>query len=258
MKIHFQKYQGTGNDFVMIDDRNETFDLQNENLIAKLCDRKFGIGADGLILLRHDPNSDFRMIYFNSDGKPSSFCGNGGRCTVKFAESVGMFQGKTKFLANDGMHEAYLQDSQIFLKMADVKQIEIQTNDFFLNTGSPHNIIFVENIENFDVFSEGQKIRYSPRFEKEGSNINFVEKNKDHIFVRTYERGVEDETLSCGTGVTAAALATALQFKTASPVHIQTLGGNLRVAFKQVSQQHFEDIYLIGAAQKVFEGSIEV
>lgn len=260
MQIHFHKYQGTGNDFVMIDDRTQTFPSNNQELIAKLCDRRFGIGADGLILLQNDETYDFRMVYFNANGNEGSMCGNGGRCTVKFAAHLGVFTQKTKFLAVDGKHEALIDvQNKVHLKMNDVQHIEENQDHYFLDTGSPHYVAFVKNLNDFAVFEEGKKVRYNKRFKNKGTNVNFIEKlDSQSIQVRTYERGVEDETFSCGTGVTAAALVTYLQENMQSPIDIETLGGKLQISFQEKNAQEFQDIFLIGPAEKVFEGSLEV
>ncbi len=206
MKIAFVKYQGTGNDFVMIDDREKTFP-QAQKIIAKLCDRRFGIGADGLILLQNAEGFDFKMVYFNADGNPSTMCGNGGRCLVHFATSLGIIQHTAQFLAVDGPHEATISDNRVSLKMADVSKITFDGDDAVLDTGSPHYVRFVEDAMEVDVFTEGRKIRHGKAYDEEGINVNFVSLSRNGIAVTTFERGVENETLSCGTGVTAAALA---------------------------------------------------
>ncbi|MDX2173517.1 MAG: diaminopimelate epimerase [Bacteroidota bacterium] len=258
MPIQFYKYQGTGNDFILIDNRKNEIELLPEQ-IKLLCDRRFGIGADGLMLLELEPGADFKMIYFNSDGNPSSMCGNGGRCITAFAKQLGLITNKAKFLAVDGFHEALIDENEIVsLKMQDVKSIEIGADYFYLNTGSPHYVKIVNNIQNFEVVKHGKEIRYNSRFKEEGTNVNFVEKINDELFVRTYERGVEDETYSCGTGVTAAALVAALEGISNSKNNciIKTLGGNLEVTFDKVLEQNFYNIWLKGPAQKVFEGTI--
>lgn len=256
--IDFYKYQGTGNDFVMIDDRKELFDLKDHALIAHLCDRKFGIGADGLILIRHHDEADFEMIYYNADGHLTSLCGNGSRCAVKFASQLGIVEGECSFMTVEGILKAKIEEKLVHIKMPDVRDVETHPDHYFLNTGSPHHICYVNNIEKYDVFHEGRKIRQgAPYFEK-GSNVNFVQPlDNSAIFVRTYERGVEDETLSCGTGVTAAALVQGVK-GASSPVKVKTLGGDLQISFQKMEDGRFTDIYLIGPAVKVFRGEFQV
>ena len=259
MVLNFHKYQGTGNDFIILDNRDGKLPNLVESVYKHLCDRKFGIGADGLMILEKHPEYDFKMIYFNADGSESSMCGNGGRCIVRFAESLGMVKNETNFLAVDGPHYAKISDKNIELKMIDVDQISKIGEDYQIYTGSPHYIKWVQNLKDYDVFHEGKSIRYSDTFEKAGINVNFLELNSDGLHVRTYERGVEDETLSCGTGVTAAAIAYAiekdLQGKQSITVH--TLGGNLELRFN-ASDNKFDSVYLIGPAEFVFTGNIEI
>lgn len=260
MIIPFYKYQGTGNDFILIDNRDKRITLTQEE-VAFMCHRRFGIGADGLILLELEAGVDFRMVYYNSDGNTSSMCGNGGRCITAFAKYLKVIDNKARFIASDGLHEAFIdQDGQVSLKMQDVKQIEMGEDFFFLNTGSPHYVKFVENIEQFDVFNQGRAIRNSERFFEEGTNVNFIEKREEELFVRTYERGVEDETFSCGTGVTAAALVAAVNGISTGKNNclIQTKGGNLEVSFEKVLEQNFYNIWLKGPAKLVFQGSIQI
>ncbi|PZX57979.1 diaminopimelate epimerase [Algoriphagus chordae] len=257
MEISFYKYQGTGNDFVMIDDREEKFDDSNLKLVSKLCDRKFGVGADGLILIRNHKDFDFEMIYFNADGS-QSMCGNGARCAVAFSAFLGILDEKTSFLAIDGAHEAILKDGLVQLLMGDVAGIDEKEADFFVNTGSPHHIRFVEDVQNYPIFEEGKKVRYDQIYAPAGTNVNFVEKvSADEIFVRTYERGVEDETLSCGTGVTAAAIAFGKD-QAAATIKIKTLGGQLSVKFNASENGAFNKVWLIGPAEQVFAGKISV
>jgi diaminopimelate epimerase len=257
VKIIFQKYEATGNDFVIIDNREGRYSFSIDEII-KICDRKFGVGADGLMLIENHPTLDFNLIYFNSDGSPS-LCGNGSRAAVRMASSLGMINGHTAFNAYDGVHDAdLLTNSIVRLKMNDVKEVKKSSDGFFINTGSPHFIRTVTSTKDFAVAEEGKKIRYSEAFKPNGTNANFIELLSDNtIFVRTYERGVENETLSCGTGVTAAALASSFQGYR-SPVSIQTLGGELSVEFKSSQDGSFVDIYLIGPAKKVFEGTLEL
>jgi len=260
MQVSFDKYQGTGNDFILIDNRKNEIQLSQEQ-IAFLCNRHFGIGADGLMLLELEPGVDFKMVYFNSDGNESSMCGNGGRCITAYAKSLGLINDKAKFIAIDGVHEATISGvNNVSLKMNDVKSIEAGDNFFYLNTGSPHYVKFVEGVKSFDVFAEGKRIRNSERFAAEGTNVNFMEKTEDGIYVRTYERGVENETLSCGTGVTAAALVSAVQGISSGKNNckVSTLGGDLNVKFDKVLESNFYNIWLEGPAEFVFFGSINL
>jgi diaminopimelate epimerase len=253
--LQFFKYQGTGNDFIMVDDRTGTFPV-NQKYIEHLCHRRFGIGADGLILLQNTEGYDFRMVYFNADGNEGSMCGNGGRCTVRFAQDLGVFSNNTTFLAVDGPHEAKANLAEISLKMIDVETVEPDDNVFFINTGSPHYVMFVDDVQNTDVVGIGRAIRYGDTYgSKDGTNVNFVEIiDAQTLRVRTYERGVEDETYSCGTGVTACALAAFVRLGMPSPVQVQTEGGALRVSF-ETDGNTFKNIHLIGPAVKVFEGN---
>jgi diaminopimelate epimerase len=249
--MKFYKYQGTGNDFIMIDNRDGSFAV-NQEYIEHLCHRRFGIGADGLILLQNDAEYDFRMIYYNADGREGSMCGNGGRCTVRFAEDLEIFKENTKFIAVDGEHTAQANQKVISLKMGEIHSLERHEAYDFMNTGSPHYVAYVTDIETYDVFSVGKNIRYSPEWvSRGGTNVNFVEiLSDDTIYVRTYERGVEDETYSCGTGVTASVLSANMRHRMKSPINVITKGGNLQVAFNE----DFSDIHLIGPAIKVFDG----
>lgn len=256
-EISFFKYQGTGNDFVMVDDRLAAWGLGNLGLIRALCDRKFGIGADGLILIRSHADYDFEMIYFNADGS-QSFCGNGARCAVAFAHFLGIISLHTQFLAIDGPHEAQIARGEVSLKMAKVSHISESLGDAFVHTGSPHHVRWVENLEDYPVLEQGQLLRHDPCYAPGGSNVNFVEKISDNeIFVRTFERGVENETLSCGTGVTAAALVCGALTQQ-KDIQIRTLGGNLRVTFEGNGEEGFDNIWLIGPAQQVYAGQIQL
>ncbi len=261
MIIKFYKYHGTGNDFILIDNRNKDINL-TERHIKFLCDRHFGIGADGLMLLENDDSLDFKMRYFNSDGKEGTMCGNGGRCIVAFAKKLNIIENKTVFKAVDGAHEAEIRGADdVSLKMidVDVENISNELEEYFLNTGSPHHVKFINaDIDNIDVYNEGRKIRYSNKYAPEGTNVNFVQRIDTGIIkVRTYERGVENETLSCGTGVTASAIATFLyngnnhrEFK------VLTKGGTLFVSFDY--DKKFKNVYLSGPATYVFSGEIDI
>ena len=263
--MHFHKYQGTGNDFVMVDDRVRAFDETDQPLIARLCDRRFGIGADGLILLRDKSDFDFEMVYFNADGRPSSMCGNGGRCTVAFAKYLGLISTQARFLAVDGPHDARVEpDGTVRLRMIDVhapQKAGVGDDDVFLHTGSPHHIHFLDpeeghQLAELDVYGSGHAIRYDQAYDPAGTNVNFVEVPADpaHAWpVRTYERGVENETLSCGTGVTAVALA-ASRRGAVSPVRLQTRGGELEVSFEPRPDGGFANVWLSGPAVRVFSG----
>ena len=256
MPIEFYKYQGTGNDFVMIDNRLLQFPKNNTKLVATLCDRKFGIGADGLILLEDHPEYDFKMVYYNSDGNLSSMCGNGGRCLVQFARFLGIIKHEATFEAVDGLHFArILENNWVSLGMNDVKEVRQETGYVFLDTGSPHHVQLVEDVTAFDVVSGGRTIRHDI-YGKAGANVNFVTPLSDKSFrVRTYERGVENETLSCGTGVTAVALAMyTLGKTTAKNVTLETPGGTLQITFEP-KKGHFEEVFLNGPALQVFKGT---
>jgi diaminopimelate epimerase len=258
MNLTFYKYQGTGNDFIIIDNRDLKFNRADHTLVAKLCDRRFGIGADGLMLLQTKTGYDFEMVYYNSDGNEGSMCGNGGRCIVEFARTLGLVNQTANFIATDGEHKAEIKPGFITLKMNDVAEVELNANFCYLNTGSPHYVEFVNNIAAYNVVEEGKKIRYNTRFKTEGTNVNFVEKQYNDLFVRTYERGVEGETYSCGTGVTAAALVASLKnVATAQDFcNIKTLGGNLKVKFTRHTDNSFTDVWLEGPATFVFKGEI--
>jgi len=258
MNITFYKYQGTGNDFVMIDNRTKTFPKTNTDIIKNLCNRFFGIGADGLILLENDEETDFKMVYFNSDGNESTMCGNGGRCLVAFAHQLGLFEKQTSFNAIDGLHHATYENGIVSLQMIDVDTVEVYNDYIFANTGSPHHVELVSNIGDYDVFNNGKRIRYEV-YGTKGSNVNFAEQqNEDTFRVRTYERGVEGETLACGTGVTAVAIGMHKTQKTAAN-HINLLveGGKLAVSF-DVKNNSYTNIHLIGPATYVFKGEINI
>ena len=259
MKIKFQKYQGTGNDFIIINNNDLLFPINNRSFIKRLCNRRFGIGSDGLILINPSKNTDFEMLYFNSDGNVGSMCGNGARCSVKFAQNNKIITDKTLFNAFDGNHRANIHNNTISLSMCDVSNIKTYGEDLFLDTGSPHYVKIVKNLENLDVYNQGKSIRNRNEFFKHGVNVNFVKIISEKEFeVRTFERGVEDETLSCGTGVTAVALSMHYLNKTLlNNLKIKTKGGVLDVKFIQ-NNNRYEKIILSGNVELIFEGEIDM
>ncbi|HEY2725926.1 MAG TPA: diaminopimelate epimerase [Parafilimonas sp.] len=260
MEVVFYKYHGTGNDFIIIDNRNNKIELIKEQ-VKELCHRRFGVGADGLMLMNTSSDYDFEMIYYNADGNAGSMCGNGGRCMVQFAYDLGLHKSEYFFMATDGEHKATIESNKwIDLKMKDVDNVEtFLFSDFILNTGSPHYVKPVSDVRKIDVFKEGREIRYSKRFADEGINVNFAElEGNGDIFIRTYERGVEDETLSCGTGVTATALVFAHNDNGFNRVNIKTPGGALAVEFDKTGDSFFENIWLCGSATFVFKGETDV
>ncbi len=258
MIIKFYKYQGTGNDFVVVDNRAKTFPKNNSDIISYLCDRNFGVGADGLILLENDENVDFKMVYFNADGKESTMCGNGGRCIVAFAHKLALFEKNTTFIAIDGLHHASINENIVSLQMIDVENISVEENHVFTDTGSPHHVQLVQNLATFDIYNEGKRIR-NEIYGTEGSNVNFVEQVDSATFkVRTYERGVENETLACGTGVTAVAIAMHKTKKTDSNnISLPVMGGKLSVSFSEKNGV-YTNVFLTGSAKFVFKGEITV
>ncbi len=257
MKHSFYKYQGTGNDFIIIDNRLGIFDKNNARLVASLCDRRFGIGADGLILLEDHDTMDFKMVYFNSDGHQSSMCGNGGRCIVAFAKRLGLIDTKASFEAIDGPHYATIDfNGTVSLNMKDVSGVENFPKHMFLDTGSPHHVQMVHDINNLNVKNVGANIRYGDLYDDAGSNVNFVEKFDTGFRIRTYERGVEDETLSCGTGATAVALAMfSSGASSEKEITLVTNGGDLKVRFTPYGEG-FKEVWLIGPAEFVFKGEV--
>lgn len=258
MILDFYKYQGAGNDFIFVDNRKGSFPKENNDLISRLCDRHFGIGADGLILIQDHDDTDFEMIYFNADSS-QTMCGNGARCAVAFAKKLNMIEDATQFTAYDGPHGAKINaDKTVSLEMIDVENIDVQKDHVFANTGTVHHIELVDDLENFPVFNTGRKLRYE-LYGEAGSNINFVEQTNENTFrIRTYEKGVEDETLACGTGVTAAAIAMHKIGKTSeNSVNLIAEGGNLSVDF-QVENGVYREVVLTGPAEFIYQGSIEI
>lgn len=259
--LSFFKYQGAGNDFIIIDNRNLQFKYNDVSLVAKLCDRRFGIGGDGLMLLQDAEDADFEMLYYNADGKPGSMCGNGGRCIVAFAKKIGLIDRQANFSAIDGSHFATLNRAGdwVSLGMKDVIAVQRDGKDYVLDTGSPHYVKVIDELEKLDVYSLGKAIRNHDAYAENGINVNFVQAENEGYFVRTYERGVENETLACGTGVTAVALAMADAHSLTGEISmpIRVLGGMLTVRFN-AEPQKFTNIFLEGPATFVFEGTISL
>lgn len=256
MDIPFYKYQGTGNDFIVIDNRKMWFPSDDITLIKAMCDRRFGIGSDGLILIEPDEATDFYMNFYNPDGS-QSYCGNGSRCALHFARSLKMVNGECLFRAIDGEHKGNFENDRVFVSIRPVLEILRKGEDFFIDTGSPHYIRFVSDINSIDLIAEAHKIRYSDQYRQKGVNVNFVDVEDDHIIqMRTYERGVEDETLSCGTGVTAAALAHMTREGFSRTVTVETRGGTLKVSATPGGQENsFFNIWLSGPAVQTFSGT---
>ncbi len=258
MSIFFHKYQGAGNDFIMIDNRMNQIPSLSENIIKALCDRRFGIGANGLILLENHSDYDFKMIHYNSDGRKSTMCGNGGHCIVKFACHLGIQLEQYNFLAIGEEHKAFLKNGKVHLKMIDIGLPEKEGKGWFINTSSPHHVVFNPHVKNMKLVAEAQKIRYSNPYIAEGVNVNFVDSGEHGLVIRTYERGVEDETFSCGTGVTAAALTSYYTGRLKQKeIQVHTKGGNLAVTF-EADEKGFKNVWLTGTVKFVFKGEIEI
>ncbi len=257
--IHFSKWQGTGNDFIILDGRTKQFGNLSEEIIKKLCDRHFGIGADGLMILMNHPDLDFKMMYFNADGIEAEMCGNGARCMIGFAYQLGIIAEKTSFMAYDGIHAGrVLGEDKYQIKMIDVKEFKKADKHYFLNTGVPHLIVFIDDVDKVNMVEEGRMYRHSPEFSPEGTNVNFVQLVGNTIKMRTYERGVENETLSCGTGAVASAIATYLETnKKQTSFTCKVPGGQLKVTFEHLSSGKFCNIFLEGPAKQVFEGILK-
>ncbi|MGB2086360.1 MAG: diaminopimelate epimerase [Flavobacteriaceae bacterium] len=259
MRFTFYKYQGTGNDFIIVDDRATRFPADDSSYIKKCCDRRFGIGADGLILIQASTTVDFKMLYFNADGREGTLCGNGARCAVAFTKRLGIIEKTTTFEATDGLHSASIDANKIALRMQDLTTIKTTETYTFLDTGSPHHVEMVAQLDTFPVVEKGRIIRYGAPYFDAGTNVNFVEQIDDSTFaIRTYERGVEDETLSCGTGATAVAIAVHNNgLTTAEHLRIKVEGGWLEVSFNCQSKPHYTSIDLIGPATFVFKGVMD-
>ena len=258
MQIQFSKFEGTGNDFIMIDNINGAYNFLSEVHVKKLCDRKLGIGADGLILINSDASSDFYMDFFNSDGS-KSFCGNGSRCAVLFTLNLGLHKGETKFNAIDGLHKGSVSGDLVSIEMNDVRNIKAHLDDYVLDTGSPHYVLYNDDLSSENTIRKGKEIRFSPSFLHNGINVNLLQVlAPDHIKIATYERGVEDETQSCGTGATACALVhDFVSNSTFNKIQVNVKGGELSVSFKRGSKGNYSQIVLSGPAKFVFSGTID-
>ena len=257
MKIQFHKYHGCGNDFILIDNRTLGLSLSTDQ-IKKLCHRRFGIGSDGIILIQNENEFDYHMLFYNPDGS-QSFCGNGSRCALHYSHVLGIIEEKANFTAIDASHEGRLNGLHTSIHMSDVYEIEKGIDFYYVDTGSPHYVRFVDNVDDIDVYKEGQEIRYNDRFKEVGTNVNFVEITDDNVKSRVYERGVENETYSSGTGTTAVALCTALHTSlNKNEVTIETRGGNLSVSFERTDADSFKNIWLNGFVTPVFEGQFEL
>ena len=258
MKLPFYKYQGTGNDFVIVNGIELNLNSIEYSVVKYICDRRFGIGADGLMIISKSKDFDFEMIYYNSDGGLSTMCGNGGRCISHLAHNLGIAGDKVKFLAADGPHFAVVDGSLVALGMRDVFDLKnVSANDYITNTGSPHYVRISDDQSLSDIVMVGKSVRYSRDYADEGINVNLISWNGDILKVATYERGVEDETLSCGTGVTASALVASVHFGVQSPIKVTTKGGDLVVSFNK-TDKGFSDVILSGPAELVFKGEIEI
>ena len=259
MILYFNKFQGAGNDFILIDNRKSEIKNIKAEQVKYLCDRNFGIGADGLMLLNNNDEFDFEMDYYNSDGSGGTMCGNGGRCIVAFAKKIGIINNETNFIASDGSHVAYISDiGEVKLKMMNVSKLESKKDSYFVYTGSPHHIEFNDNIAELNVYEKGREIRYSKEYDTEGTNVNFVQLKKKGIEIRTYERGVENETLACGTGAVASAVSFYDKYRPDyQKIDVKVKGGDLQVSFVE-KENEYTDVFLTGPAKFVFEGKIEL
>ncbi len=259
-EIHFQKWQATGNDFIIVDNRNKILKNLSSEWISMICDRNFGVGADGFMFIQNHQNLDFEMRYFNADGNEAEMCGNGARSIIGFARSLGIIADSTTFQAIDGIHNGWITRQDHYrIKMVDVDVINSVDRGLFLNTGVPHLVIVTADPDQIAIVKQGREIRYSKEFAPDGTNVNFIDNRSDIIRMRTYERGVENETLSCGTGAVASAIATEYMNNSGkSKYEVQASGGLLKISFNRSDTDQFRDIYLEGEAKMVFKGDIVV
>lgn len=261
MQFRFEKWHGTGNDFVLVDDRQATFPVEDIAVVQRICDRHFGIGSDGLILLQQAlaPDSDFHMEFFNPDGS-KSFCGNGSRCAYAFWSSLNGRVKSARFTAIDGVHHGAWRGDEVEVTLPDVDRPEKASEELnvdFIHTGSPHLLVWVDDVEAVDLDTDAPPRRHTTHFGTGGTNVNYVQAYGPGLRMRTFERGVEAETLSCGSGVVAAALSAIGRRSAKAPVAVHTRGGNLSVEAKQAEDHRFEAVCLVGPATFVYRGSME-
>lgn len=261
MQLPFAKWHGTGNDFILVDDRSGFFPVDDVALVQRLCHRHFGIGSDGLILVQapQEEGTRFHMEFLNPDGS-RSFCGNGSRCAFAFWSGLEGHRAEARFTAIDGMHQGRWVGEEVAITLPDVQRIQGATDGpdvDFIHTGSPHELVWVADVEAVDILADAPPRRFAARHGAGGSNINYVQREGAGIRMRTYERGVEAETLSCGSGVVAAALSSLLRRQASAPVAVRTRGGDLRV--EAVARgDSFAAVMLIGPVQEVFTGNVQL
>ncbi|MEQ9064449.1 MAG: diaminopimelate epimerase [Vicingaceae bacterium] len=256
MLVDFHKYHGNGNDFILIDNRSLGLKLSSIE-IKEICHRHFGIGSDGIILIENDQETDFNMVFYNPDGS-QSFCGNGSRCSLHFAFNEGIIEGHAIFRAIDGIHRGEVKDFHTRIQISDIEEVKRFEDCFFVNTGSPHAIVFVENVDLIEIATEASRIRHDSRFAPDGTNVNFVEFTDNGIRSRVFERGVENETLSSGSGTTAQAICSHALKGLDSPISVSTRGGNLKVEFSFDGNGHYNNIWLVGEVNPVFKGTLSL
>jgi diaminopimelate epimerase len=265
--VDFFKMSGSGNDFILIDNKDQSLTVGNiAEFVRTVCERKVSVGADGFIIIENSQRADFRWRFFNADGSEVDMCGNGARCAARFAYIRGIAKEKMSFETGAGIIDAEVRGDTVKLRLTEPRAMKVNISVMiegqpievnFVNTGVPHVVIFVQDLDRYDVFNMGRKIRYHKDFQPEGTNANFMEVIDRHtIRIRTYERGVEDETLACGTGAAASALISSSQGLVESPVDVRVKSGETLKIYFHKAGQGFEDIYLEGKANVVYEGRI--